>query len=633
MTAIRIVLGTLFMLVAGCFVFAQSNFSGNAEVLLEFSPSNPSMADGQIEVRVLADVSAVKTGGGAAAQLTSYSMPVGFDPSFVRLISATAGESLGFASTGFAYTLPALANGKGFVTIINMQARPQDPGGRVELARLAFELKRPGNAIFIAGSARTIHEGTLAAIPSDTGSPAQRISWADHIYSVRIGAGASLPSLLCPSWISMPDAFQGMAILNEGADRASIRMLGYRPDGTLAKAAQSIDLSGLNQDARTADQIFGNSDPMLIDGGWIEIQADTPDISGFFLQGSVTDSGTRQDGVQLTYDTASRLIFPLVRDPARNNEVSLVNPGNSPVDVQMSIRGTSGQLLRSIAGQVPAHGTFIRKITDATSNAPVYVDVRATGGKLVGVQRSGTDASLAALSGQDPEMASNRLSAPQFASGFLGGSLRIDTHLALVNPGPATTVILRLVNDTGSEIAAPVVYPLASQALLSIEGWKLFGLPDPSTTSSLTTGTVSIESDQPVVGALSFGDPVEGKYLAALPLMSTATARRQIFFGQVAVGPLGDVEYFTGLAMANPSKTETAKIHIELHGTDGSLKARTTTPFEIGPGGRSANLIEQLIPNFPESQFGGYLRLESSIEINAYMLIGDQYYNFLSAVP
>lgn len=641
MKSIRILFGMVYILIACCFTFAQSPFDGNAEILLQFIPETPAMADGRLEVRVFADLSAVKTNAGAAAQLTSYSMPVGFDPSFVRLISvAPSGESLGFASTGFAYTLPEIANGKGFVTIINMQATPQDPGNRVELARLLFELKRPGNAVFIAGSARAMHEGSLAAVAAGTSSPIQRVPWADHIYPVRIGSGSSLPSLLCPSWISIWDAFQGMAILNEGNEPASIQMFGWKPDGTLAQAGSAINpstprtLGASNQDARTADEVFNTpSEPMGINSGWIEIKANTPDINGFFLQGGFSESGSFQDGVQLTYDTASRLIFPLVRDPARNNEISLVNPGSDPVNVQMTVRGRNGEVLRTITGEVPGHGTFARRITDATNDAPVYVEASASEGKLAGVHRFGTDASLAALSGQDPALASNRLFGPQFASGDLGGSLHIDTHIALMNPGAATSVILRLVNDTGNEIASPVVYNLPGRGLLSIEGWKLFGLPDSSTASTLISGIVLVESDQPILGALSFGDPVAGKYLAALPLMSTATARRKIFFGQVGVGTLGNINYFTGLAMTNPSKTETAKVTIELHGTDGKPIAKTETPVEIVPGGRNIGLIPQLIANFPESQFGGYLQLNSNIEINAYMLVGDESYNFLSAIP
>jgi hypothetical protein len=642
MIVTRVLLGTVLVLMPCFFVQAQGNFSGNAEITLQFIPPNPTMADGQIEMRVFAGFDAVRTNSNASPVLSSFSMPIGFDPSYVRLMTVSAGQASGYSGTGLSYTSPALANGRGFVTIMNSRDLDVDPGNQVELGRLVFELKRPGNASFIAGSARTVHQGTLAAFPGDTRTPTQRVSWAGRNYVLKIGGGAELPSLLCSSWFSVTNLWQGIALLNEGTEPATVRLFGYRSNGTLVQNASAnnpsapISLPGFNQLARIADQIFDSPGAMNVEDGWIEMRSDSPNVNGFYLQGVNTQAGEvhQMDGVPMSYTPASRLIFPLVRDPNRSNKIALANPGSGTVNITMRVLNPGGQLLRTISGQVLAHGTYVREITDATSSYGVYVDVQASGGKLIGVQRFGTAESLAALSGQDAELASTRLSGPQFVSGPLSQSLRMDTHLALVNPSnQATTAIVRLLNDSGQEIAPPVIYDLAGGTMLSSEGWKLFGLSDPRTTSTLTVGTIAVESDLGLVGALSFGDPAGGKYLAALPLMSTSTASREKFFGQVAVGILGNVDYFTGLALVNPSATDAANINVELHNTDGSILAQTTTPIRLDPGNKTAGLAQQLIPGFPGSQFGGYIRLTSDVEVHAYMLIGDNYYNFLSAVP
>jgi hypothetical protein len=642
MTVIRILLGMIFMLIAGFFVHAQSDFSGNAEISLQFIPSNPSMTDSRLEVRVFAKLDAVKTKSGANPILTSFSMPIGFDPSFVRLLSVETGQAEGYSIAGLAYTTPALANGRGFVTLMNSRSGDRNPGSPVELGRLFFELKRPGTASFIAGSARTNHQGTLAAIPADTLTPTQRVLWADSLYEVKIKAGADIPSLLCPSWFSSSNIWQGIGLLNEGTEPATVQLFGWGPDGALVQAnaasnpSSFVALPGMNQQAKLTDQVFNSSKPMIVQNGWIEVRTDTPNISGFFLQGVNTATGEvhQMDGVPMTYTPASRLIFPLVRLSDRTTEISLANPGNSPVDFDMRVTGPSGQFLVISSGQVPAHGTLVREISSATSDYGAYVDIQTTGGKLVGIERFGTSESLAMLSGQDADLASTRLSAPHFASGRLSGSLRIDTYIALVNPSnQAATVILRLLNESGREITAPVVYRLNGSGMLSNEGWKIFGLPDPHKTSTVTVGTVAIESNQPIIGAFSLGDPVGGRYLAALPLMSTISARREIFFRQVAVGLAGSVDYFTGLALANPSATDAANINIELHSADGTILAQTTTPYRLDPGCRTGRLVQELIPNFPSTQFGGYMRVTSDVEVNAFMLIGDNYYNFLSAVP
>ena len=641
MITTRIQLGIVCFLTAGVLASAQSDFSGNAEISLQFIPSNPSVADKQLEVRIVAELGNVQTSDGADPILTDFSMPIGFDPSYVRLLSVAAGAASGFSSGGLAYTDPKLANGRGVVTILNSRESDLNPGTQVELGRLLFQIQRPGNASFTAGSVRTIHPGTLAAVPEDSGMPTQRVSWTDQEYAITIRAGAEMPSLICPSWFSTPNLWQGMALMNEGSEPASIQMLGWGPDGALVDVDQAenpsslISLLSLNQHACLADQIFASSGAMNVEDGWIEAKANTPNVTGFFLQGFNGPEGEIQkmDGVPMTYLPASRLIFPLVRDPGRTSEISLANPGNDPVDMVLRVLNPTGEVLRTVSARVPAHGVFVEAITDATNEYSVYVDVQATGGKLVGTERFGTNESLAALSGQDVELASTRLSGPQFASGFLGGTLRMDTHLALVNPSAvSTTVILRLLNEGGQEIAAPVSRTLSGGSLLSVKGYELFGLPNPNTTSALTVGTVSIESDQGIIGAMSFGDPVRAKYLAALPLMSTASARREIFFKQVAVGRLENIDYFTGLALVNPSPTNKASINLELHGADGKIIAQTTTPFSLIPGGRYAALAQQLIPDFPDSQFGGYIRVTSDVDVHAYMLIGDNHYNFLSAV-
>jgi hypothetical protein len=625
-------------------LFAQNTLQGSAGISLQFSPSNPSVTNNQLEVRIVAELGSVKTDGDESPILTSFSMPVGFDPSFVRFVSATAGQAPGYSSAKFAFTQPAFANGRGLVTVLNSRVGSLNPGTQVELGKLVFEIKRPGNAWFVAGTARTTHQGALAAIPAISGPPVQRITWADHTYVVRIEAGsAGIPSLLCPSWFSVPSLFQGMALLNEGTESASIQMFGWGLDGTLVQSSsatnpsQSSSLPARNQDARLADDIFKSQGSMNVERGWIEVKANTPDVSGFFLQGVNKGDVTQQmDGVPMSYTPASRLVFPLVRDASRKTEISLANPGSSPVNISLRVsypNGTpSGE--QTFTARIPAHGTYSREITFAGNTSGAYVDVQAIDGKIVGVERISTEESFAALLGQDAELAATRLFGPQFASGYLGGDLRIDTHVALMNPSNASTVaVLRLLDDKGSEITSPVVYTLASGGLLSMEGWKLFGFPDPSTTMAVVSGSLVVESDQGLIGAVTFGDPVAGKYLAALPLMASAAAKREFHFGQVAVGLLGNVDYFTGLALANPSTTEEANISIELHDKDGTILAQTDVPYKLDPGGRTANLVQQLIPNFPASQFGGYMRLVSDIEVHAYMLIGDNYYNFLSAVP
>ncbi len=634
----RLLLGILFMLAAGCLAYAQGTFSGDAGILLQFSPAAPSMADSQLEVSVVADLSAVTAPGDATPVLTGFSMPVGFDPSYVRLVSAVAGTATGYSSDAFAFTEPSVANARGFVTMINLRAENLDPGLHVELAKLTFELKRPGNLEFVVGTVRTIYKGTLAAVPSDTGTPTDRIAWDDQVYPLRIEPGETIPSLLCPSWISQSGMFQGMVFMNDGTTDASLQMFGWGSDGSLFETDASenpspfISLASLNQYARLADEVFNTPEPMNIENGWIEARPDSPDLNGIFVQAYTAEGLILQlDGAQISSTPMSRILFPLIgSNPNRAPEIVLSNPGDAPVDMTLRLADPAGWGVQLIEAAIPAHGTYTYKVSDTN----VFADIQASNGQLVAVERFGTPDALAMLNGQDGTLAANRLTAPQFASGFLTGALRITTHLALVNPSTeATTVTFRLMNDSGEEIVNPVVRILQGGTMLSSSGWELFGLDDPLEATQVIIGSVAIESDGGLVGAIMFGDPVAGKFLAALPLMSTASAKRQIVFGHTAVGHLGMIDYFTGIALVNASQTDTANIHLEYHNSSGELVAQTTTPVTLGPNCRMDQLVQELIPDFPVPQSGGFIRLTSDVEVYAYMLFGDNFYNFTSAVP
>ncbi len=638
MTSMRLLLGATLLLATGYIMEAQNGFTGTAAITLQFTPAIPSMADSQIEILLAADLSAVQASDGSSPVLSSYSIPVGFDPSRVRLVSAVAGDSPGYSAATFAMTEPAVANARGFVTVMNMRAGAEDPGPRVELARLIFQPVRPGKAPFLVGSARAVRPGTLTAVPPPAGSTVQRISWSDRLYTLEILSGGTASSLLCPSWFSVPGMYQSMALLNEGTGSASIQVFGWASYGELVQPVSGtnpslpIPLDPLRQEAMLIDQLFSPGN-MSVEAGWIEVRSSHPDISGFFIQAYPTADGMlgKADGADMSYAPAARIVFPLLgSDSSQATEIYLANPGSSPVTAHVSVVNPDGSTGQSIDAPVTRQGTVSQQI----SRTDGYVDVEVDGGRLLGFERFGNSEALAVLNGQDGTAVSNRLMGPHFASGFLGGNLRVNTQVALVNPsGAESRVLLRLLDEQGREITAPVARTMAPKSQISSPGWQLFGLGDPRSTAQLVSGTFVVESDQGVVGALSFGDPVTGAYLAALPLMSTSAAKREILFGHVAVGIQGNVDYFTGLALVNPSASATAHIELQLYKNDGSLVAKTNSPYELGPNGKAAKLVQELIPDFTGSQFGGFVRLVSDVEVYAYMLFGDSAYNFVCAVP
>ena len=101
MKATVLLLETFFILASGCLVYADDVFSGDAEIALQFTPADPSMADSQIEVSVVAQLDSITATGPVTPVLTGFSIPIGFDPAYVRLVSAVSGTASGYTSGGF----------------------------------------------------------------------------------------------------------------------------------------------------------------------------------------------------------------------------------------------------------------------------------------------------------------------------------------------------------------------------------------------------------------------------------------------------------------------------------------------------------------------------------------------------
>ena len=238
---------------------------------------------------------------------------------------------------------------------------------------------------------------------------------------------------------------------------------------------------------------------------------------------------------------------------------------------------------------------------------------------------------VAGLGGSD---AANVLYATHLASGYIGG-IRYYTRLDIVNPTDSdVNVTFTLIGDDGNVIGSSVSKTIKAHGSLNTRAYQLFGLEDPTTTNNLTIGTVKMVADGNILGSLTFGDAANQKFMATLPLLSTASAKNELYLDHVAIGNIGGINYFTGITIYNPSK-DTAHITLTLYDSDGNQVATTQTPYELGAGKRLSTMLQGLFSGLPSdfSQSGGFLKIESDKEICSFMLFGDTGLNFLSAIP
>ena len=160
-------------------------------------------------------------------------------------------------------------------------------------------------------------------------------------------------------------------------------------------------------------------------------------------------------------------------------------------------------------------------------------------------------------------------------------------------------------------------------------GESLFSLPDPAFSETLVEGSLVVRADGPgVVGTITFGDPIQGRFRATSPLVPNAT---NLVFPHIAQGDNGTgVPYFTGLALFNPSSSD-AVLTIEVYSDQGARTA--TTRMVLSPQGRIARTLPQIFPSLTQ-QRGGYVRVTSAdTPIVVLELLGDDRLESLVAVP
>jgi hypothetical protein len=132
-----------------------------------------------------------------------------------------------------------------------------------------------------------------------------------------------------------------------------------------------------------------------------------------------------------------------------------------------------------------------------------------------------------------------------------------------------------------------------------------------------------------VIGDVSFGDAVNERFVASLPLDGTPVSN--LVFSQVAQGSAGGGKpYFTGIAMYNPGATD-CTVTIDVYSEKGVKTGTASIP--LARGNRISKTLPQLVPAI-SSQVRGYIRLTvTGGAIVTFELFGDQVLEFLAAVP
>ena len=439
--------------------------------------------------------------------------------------------------------------------------------------------------------------------------------------------------------------FTGFAVANWGNTPADVLFKAFDNSGNPTAAPSTImnprmiTIPAGRQIALLGEEIH-NLTLADVRDGWIEARSTSSQVSAFFLEGDV--GLTALDGAVAGNQTSKELYFtqaslgnPVFLGNSYKNLIDVVNPNEESATLQFQLVNEFGQVQATAGRTLNPHGRLAQDLSDlfpgiATPRRMGYVKFASNVG-VVGYQSLDGVNAIYALPAQHSSAATKLYSA-QFASGGIGG-VQLFTDLNLINTGSSSRSLqILLIGNDGTAISGitnPVSFNLAAGEQMRSRGDALFGLPNAAFASGLTVGSLVITADGPgMIGDVTFGDAVNERFVASLPLDGTPLSN--FVFSQVVEGAVGGGKpYFTGIAMYNPNASDVT-VTIDVFSADGVKTGSATLPLRSG--NRISKVLPELVPEVT-NQIRGYIRISASGPIISFELFGDQALELLSAVP
>ena len=413
---------------------------------------------------------------------------------------------------------------------------------------------------------------------------------------------------------------EGFGFVNPGDVGATLRFVGYGAEGQPLGDPVERQWPAGSQGAYQADGLLSLTSAAE---GWVEVMADQPGLSGMFLSQQYTP-GLGMDGASVILSGTMAGVFSRVAVGAEyETELLLANPNAEAVTLTLTLLGT-GPDAELGTWELPGRGMVHLNLSDLTSvkssstEGAVWVEAN---GPVIGNALVRHDAgTLSSLNLQDVTGASHCLFAPHVVN-----LPDYDTTVQLVNVGAEETVVVARIFRADGTVGAD-----EHTLTLSPGRWVRLTAADLELPADFE-GWLRIDSDgAPLAGSVTFGQPDDRGYESTLPL--SAEGLRDACFAQVANGPVGGIEYYTGLAVLNPHP-QPVDISIGIFHPDGTPNGILVTRT-LQPGEKYVRLVQfmegvgSLTP-----QGSGSLTVTAVQPVHSFALFGNTSFEFLSAVP
>jgi len=419
---------------------------------------------------------------------------------------------------------------------------------------------------------------------------------------------------------------EGFGFVNPGQDAAHVSFTAY--DGEGHKAGFSGDLmewpAGC-QGAYQADGILGLTQTTK---SWVLARSDQPGLLGFFLsqrmEGQVLSG---MDGAGFFTDTPAGGIIPRVRGTGDyTTEIFIANPGEEALDV--SVTGYDGNTARTGGVHViPAKGALMVDLDDLFGDKSAFdgsLLVEASGGVIGNATIRFGEKSLSSIN----LMPISEISETLYASHIVLFPDEYSTMINLVNNSNAdTTATVHTYNADGTPMADPVDVVIPANQMTVLHDTDLGLPPDVS-----NEGWLKVESDGGILlGCVTFGDPLNGRYESTLPLQTYGGD--DLYFAQVANGEVGGVTYSTGVAIVNPSPDTAVEVTITVFKSNGDINGNPVVRTLL-PGEKYVRELKEIEGiGILENQSSGFLHITADGPVLSFELFYNNAMDFLSAVP
>lgn len=420
--------------------------------------------------------------------------------------------------------------------------------------------------------------------------------------------------------------YVGIALTNPGPANASLTFTAYSAGGDLisGEAITNPVIAALPAggqatfDDGTLFNFNGNQSGQFT-GGWVRLDTDAPNLSGFFLD---YDSRlTQMDGALLTAAPLNSFLFTDIQDKG-STKINIANTGLNAAAIFFDLTQSNGTLRARQQVNVAGWGSLIADLRrdlfpDTPPAASDYVSVwspSSLAGYELMTEREGKD--IAILGGFDPASGGSVLYAPQYVVG--GGW---SSTLSIVNlTRGSSSVTLEFFDPRGKQIGQTQSRPIISLGKVYIDDQRFFAPAGPDV---MFEGYVRITGQGvKLTGSLRLSYSGDSGLTTALPLM--AVPSDSLTFGQLA----SDDEYYTGIAILNPGITDATAV-MTVYPSEGEVE---TASFPIPAGKRLTGALTSLFPNLAGRKIRrGYVRVSATQPVVGYAVFGTE--KVLSAIP